>query len=421
MTLSSYLSSLSLGSTIQTRLNAACQEEEQNELERLQRMVQQVTMAEIDTVSTVSIHNAPSERKVEVRENITGVALAISTMVANYSLCFPIVAARHRLQALPTLHSYKRDTPLYGLRSILYTYKLGGIRRLYPGFGLGLIGQSISATYESTVNQTMTHAIASANKANKSVLAGLMSLFTKELILLINIPLYPLYRNALILRVQSNSDTTRVVIHNFRDFIKLYSEELCCFWPASPHSRHVLSVFLPSCIVNVLTEKILIYIYRSIYQKFSNESVSTKTATELNSSESPTANNSSKKKKELTVLHTFYPEIACGVISSIFTRVLSYPIDTIIFKLMIQDSGVLRINTTYAGFFDCIRRTWYEEGGWKAFYPGWGIGLLEATMGYLILETSWWVYQAIEWKLQTPGSSDTRAVRKARKLKERLV
>lgn len=66
MTLSAYLGLLSLGSTIQTRSNTGCQEEEEaeeEELDTLRRMTQSITLAEIDTVSTVSTHNAPSERR----------------------------------------------------------------------------------------------------------------------------------------------------------------------------------------------------------------------------------------------------------------------------------------------------------------------------------------------------------------------
>lgn len=63
MTLSAYLGLLSLGSTIQTRSSAECQEEEEQELNGLRRMSQFISHAEIDTVSTVSTHNAPSERK----------------------------------------------------------------------------------------------------------------------------------------------------------------------------------------------------------------------------------------------------------------------------------------------------------------------------------------------------------------------
>lgn len=63
MTLSAYLGSLSLGAPIQTRANAEYQEEEREEIIELQRMAQHIVAAEIDTVSTVSIHNAPSEKK----------------------------------------------------------------------------------------------------------------------------------------------------------------------------------------------------------------------------------------------------------------------------------------------------------------------------------------------------------------------
>ncbi len=63
MTLSAYLGLLSLGSTIQTRLNAECQEEEEQQLNELRRMAQCISQAEIDTVSTVSTQNAPSERR----------------------------------------------------------------------------------------------------------------------------------------------------------------------------------------------------------------------------------------------------------------------------------------------------------------------------------------------------------------------
>lgn len=63
MTLSAYLGLLSLGSTIQTRSSAENQHEEEHELNALRRMAQSIARAEIDTVSTVSVHNAPSERK----------------------------------------------------------------------------------------------------------------------------------------------------------------------------------------------------------------------------------------------------------------------------------------------------------------------------------------------------------------------
>lgn len=319
-------------------------------------------------------------------------------MVANYSLSFPIVAARHRLQAVSSIKSYERDTPLYGMKMIYYTYKNGGVRRLYPGFGLGLMGQTIGSSYESGVNQVMSSVIVSANTVSKP-LGTLMTLLTRGLGLLINAPLYPLYRNALILRVQSES--TNRIINNFRDFVKLYRRDLKAFLPSNPHHKQILISFIPSFIWNMIFDKILTYLHRSMFRAFSNHET--------------------KGKKESTVLHTFYPEMACGVISSIVGRIISYPVDTVIFKLMVQGTGILLNETDYKGFFDCVKRTYNEEGGWKAFYPGWGIGVLEVVMTYIILEAAWMGYRGAQWNLHARGSSDTIAVRQARKLRERLL
>lgn len=342
----------------------------------------------------------------EVKETISGVMLAIGSMIANYTLCFPIVAARHSLQALPIKNSFQRDTPMYGASKLYYTYRYGGVRRLYPGFGLGLLGQAISASYESIVSQIVSILSAVAVKINFPLYIA-TRVAEKILILAINAPLYPLYRNALILRVQSNSDMSRIVIRNHRDFFHLYRHNLNSF--RSPRNIH--SAFIPSCILNILTENLLAYIYRRIFNSFAVLDLS-----------AAKKNNSNNSKKDSTVLHTFYPEIACGIISSIVTRTASYPIDTILFKLMIQDTGVLKVNTDYLGFFDCLKRT-YLEGGWKAFYPGWGIGVLEIGMGYVVLEASWLAYRAVQWCLSSVDDNDnnTRTVKKARKLRQRLL
>ncbi|CEJ04513.1 hypothetical protein RMCBS344292_18471 [Rhizopus microsporus] len=397
MTLSAYLGLLSIGSTIQTRSVVDNQEEEEREVQRIRLLSEAIANAEVDIVSTVSTHHAPLEHK-EVKENISGVVLAIGSMVANYTLCFPIVAARHSLQALPVKNSFERDTPRYGAMKLYYTYKYGGIRRLYPGFGLGLLGQSISASYESIIGQ-ITSSL--TTKQTNFLLYAATKAVGKLLSLLMNVPLYPLYRNALILRIQSDSSISRIIIRNRHDFIRAYKQNLSDF-----HSLRTVPIgFLPSCILNILTENLLVYIYKYSFKLFMEESKRSDTA-----------------KKEATVLHTFYPEIACGVVSSIITRTLSYPVDTILFKLMVQDSGVLKVNTHYSGFFDCVRKT-YAEGGWKAFYPGWGIGLLEITMGYFVLEASWLAYRLTYWCLSPNHDDDQnmRTVKKARKLQERLL
>lgn len=89
--------------------------------------------------------------KIETHERIAGGALTIGTVVTNYALCFPVVVARHRLQSFPSRDSWQRDTPLYCARYMLETRRVHGLSSLYTGFGLGLLGQAITATYESFV------------------------------------------------------------------------------------------------------------------------------------------------------------------------------------------------------------------------------------------------------------------------------
>jgi hypothetical protein len=80
------------------------------------------------------------------------------------------------------------------LRERWILYHSCGIRRLYPSFGLGLIGQTLSATSESGLSQVMAGVIAKANKSNRWLWTALATILSKGLALAINMPLYPLYR-----------------------------------------------------------------------------------------------------------------------------------------------------------------------------------------------------------------------------------
>ncbi|KAI9009995.1 mitochondrial carrier domain-containing protein [Phycomyces nitens] len=242
-----------------------------------------------------------------------------TTIIKNSDYPEQRVVARHRYQAFPAYYSAGKDTPWKSARFLWSIAKRDGIRALYPGFGLGLVGQAVAAAYELTLSEFFQSTVV----------------------------------------------------------------------PATAH------LGLP---------------WRFLIQ-----------AVERRSRRREDRSNSKPKRDDVAMLNTFYPEIACGVASSILARAISYPIDTVMFKLMLQDSGVHKINTTYRGFFDCVYRTWRDEGGIKAFYVGWGAGVLEIVAGYLILEASWLAYRAVEWKLGThPSGDDHRMIRKARRLRDRL-
>ncbi|KAF7732166.1 hypothetical protein EC973_006421 [Apophysomyces ossiformis] len=128
---------------------------EQQDLDRRREMNDAVANAEVDIVSSISQQRGLTEPK-ETAENIAGVTLAIGAMVANYTLCFPIVVARHRVQALPAAYrNIYIDSPLGFCQALQTNYRQYGLRAMYPGFGLGMFGQAISAIYESLVNEVV--------------------------------------------------------------------------------------------------------------------------------------------------------------------------------------------------------------------------------------------------------------------------
>lgn len=267
----------------------------------------------------------------------------------------------------------------------------------------------------------------------------------------ISIPLYPFYRNALILRVQPASPVR--LITSVKDFVRLYKTELARFIgvAAAAGSRRrppLISVFVPSCILNYVTESMLMFLYKRMHRIFmfssspnnhshhhhprrrdwarrraavrralaaveEQEQQRTGTATSASSAYNPELDSmaeqiltSRNNKEERSILRTYYPEIAAGIISSMIARAIIYPVDTVLFKLMLQDTGLLVPSSSsmqyyYDGFFDCVLRTWRDEGGWRAFCPGWGAGVLEIVLGYAVLEASWLAYRIFDWRLSS--------------------
>ncbi|KAI9498949.1 hypothetical protein BDB00DRAFT_327331 [Zychaea mexicana] len=396
----------------------------------------------------------------------------MGTMVANYILCFPIVVARHRLQAFPI--PGRSDSPLAFVCSFRRMYRTRGLPSMYSGIGFGLLSQAVTGAYDSYYGKPRG--------------TGILPFVTKTCLGTgLFVLLYPFYRSALIVRVQAAG--THKLIRGVKDFIFSYTHCLARFFTFRriSHSQqqqqqplHILSVFIPSCLTQILTEKLLLFLYQRIYPFVSfrkpfnswssrrsrllqqqqqnhhhrrsrrhavedsrialestlladldptgvvggsgnivNPSSAAAAAAVAATSSSSGGSSSGRRREDAKLLRTFYPEMVSGIASSIITRAISFPVDTVVFKLMLQDTGMQPIPTYYTGFFDCVKQTWME-GGWKAFFPGWGGLVVEIVVSYLVLEGSWMVYRAADWKLSTYPSQEPRSVRKARHLRERM-
>lgn len=281
----------------------------------------------------------------------------------------------------------------------------------------------------------------------------------------VHIPLYPLYRNALIVRVQLAG--THQPIKGIKDFALSYKHDLKRFLSPFSGPLPLISVFLPSCLLHVVTEKLLLFLYKRIlpiatsspnhHRHKSSTRSSSRTHQRVARSRRQAAiietdsgtriattggsnfmivpepgtemerqlmtrqqHRHHNQQTEMTVLRTFYPEVVCGIVSSLIVRIVSYPLDTILFRLMLQDSGIQPKQTHFTGFFDCVKHIWYNEGGWRAFFPGWGGGVIEILMSYLVLEGSWLMYRLVDWKIQGYPEYEPRSVRKVRDIRERM-
>ncbi|KAI8064617.1 mitochondrial carrier domain-containing protein [Gongronella butleri] len=323
--------------------------------------------------------------KVKHKETMTGIIVAIGTMMANYVVCFPIVVSRHTSQALSTASSWQYDTPVYCFRVLHNKYQQHGMRSLYSGFGLGLLGQALTSTYETGLSRLFARVWGKPRAAHPRSAQWLY----QGLRLLIHIPLYPLFRTALILRVQSADDA---LISSAGDFLRHYRDDLARFWNVGGTGLTLWSTFVPFCLFNVVTEKAMLVIYKRIYRAWTRKVKKDENSDDKEDDIDEKADQEYHHHDEgadASLRHMYYPEIACGMLSSIVTRTLCYPSDTIIFKLMIQGTGFT--TQTYAGVMDCATQM-YRAGGVLAFFPGWGAVVLELAAGYLILEASWWVY-----------------------------
>ncbi|KAF9113595.1 hypothetical protein BGX27_001243, partial [Mortierella sp. AM989] len=83
-----------------------------------------------------------------------------------------------------------------------------------------------------------------------------------------------------------------------------------------------------------------------------------------------------------TLLQEFYPEMVCAMTSSMITRVLLYPLDTVASRVSAQGGsfpGIGLAPTRYSGFWDCWVRSIRPEGGGI-------VGLYSGVVDCIIIE-----------------------------------
>ncbi|KAF9576581.1 hypothetical protein EC968_006928 [Mortierella alpina] len=111
---------------------------------------------------------------------------------------------------------------------------------------------------------------------------------------------------------------------------------------------------------------------------------------------------SSTTPRSPTLLQEFYPEMVCAMTSSMITRVLLYPLDTVASRVTAQGAifpGIGAAPTPYSGFWDCwIKSIRPEGGGLLGLYSGvLDCIIVEAMVRWLVLEGTWFAHMVIKW------------------------
>ncbi|KAG0273856.1 hypothetical protein BGZ95_010338 [Linnemannia exigua] len=103
-----------------------------------------------------------------------------------------------------------------------------------------------------------------------------------------------------------------------------------------------------------------------------------------------------------TLLQEFYPEMVCAMTSSMITRVLLYPLDTVASRVSAQGGsfpGIGMAPTLYSGFWDCWTKSLRPEGGglWGLYSGVVDCIVVEAMVRWIVLEGTWFAHLAIKW------------------------
>ncbi|CAO3568127.1 unnamed protein product [Mortierella alpina] len=468
--------------------------------------------AERDILGTTVYLPAPSVRD-DSTESKTSLFLVVTSLTLNNVGCYPFFGIRDRHQVFPKL--FPLTSPRSSFEYLQQVYRSQGLLGIWYGMPCSMICHTCTIFYEAFLNSIVGRF---RQRSRKVLPKALIYLSTRIIEFLLYIPLYPLLRNSLLLRMDSRAGpwpTNTSYLYLLRSFFVDYVHDLIGLFYRRGRSPSILplhSTVLPSYVLNLVFEIIQTWIFRWIYPRLvpasffsrkksrsaqrppppilttgrspvnagapspstsssssSSPSSSTSlsapasaatrratrerrhrrpqnqqqqrlnqeqqavadghmtavTATDISatimaamptvSSNSPSSTmlavNQARKGLQYfsstaplnpTLLQEFYPEMVCAMTSSMITRVLLYPLDTVASRVTAQGAffpGIGAAPTPYSGFWDCwIKSIRPEGGGLLGLYSGvLDCIIVEAMVRWLVLEGTWFAHMVIKW------------------------
>ncbi|KAF9133404.1 hypothetical protein BGW39_009827 [Mortierella sp. 14UC] len=475
------------------------EEQHQAAIEKILARQRVLADAERDILGTTVYLPAPNVRD-EAAENKSGFILVVTSLTLNNIGCYPFFGIRDRHQVFPKL--FPETSPRSSFQYLQNVYRSQGVLGIWYGMPCSMICHTCTIFYEAFLNSI----IGRLRKRSRKILPKpLIDLSTRIVEFLLYIPLYPLLRNSLLLRMDSRTGPwpgNASYLYLLRYFFVDYVHDLIGLFYSRGRSPSILPLYstvLPSYVLNFLFEIIQTWIFRWIYpqlvpasffnrkrssksssirhpqhpppllsamprgtsaspasgangntssssrarrngrhqspqqqtqqqqnqQAVTDGSMTAVTANEISatimaampsvSSSSPTTTTlavnrarrglrylSAASPKNPTLLQEFYPEMVCAMTSSMITRVLLYPLDTVASRVSVQGGsfpGIGMAPTPYSGIWDCWTKSLKPEGGglWGLYSGVVDCIVVEAMVRWIVLEGTWFAHLAIKW------------------------
>ncbi|KAK9723384.1 hypothetical protein K7432_001991 [Basidiobolus ranarum] len=324
-----------------------------------------VQHVENEILASIGFYNTPNENK-EQYENILGLTSAVTSLVSSSFLSYPFISIRNRHQVFPTRYpSLAKQHPFHNLNILKDLIRKEGLKSLWIGYGAGLLCQSAFVIYEAGCNVVSVKG--NQLKSKSTIPRRVWDLGIAGMHFLLYIPLYPFYRTSVLLRL-GGYDSRLVTKKSELSSIKKLTVD---FWLTLFHPE-VGRIPWTTLISAYIHHYIFDYIQAVCHLRFCRMLLSTK-----------------KSNKRETMLHSFFPELVCVVGSHLLARLITYPMETIVYSLIAQDANLS--TTKYSGLFHCALSI-LRERGWKGLYLGMNGFLSEACVSWTVLEGTYYIY-----------------------------
>lgn len=331
----------------------------------------------LNSISKGSVNSAQEENW----KRLVGFSLGLGSLYFQEVLSYPIIVVRRQCQVNHTALKYHL-TPFTVFQFMLKIQRKQGIGALWKGWGSSCVVQGFIITTEIGISELL-HLPRDLSKEEQSTAT---SVIKHQFLKCLAIPLtLPFYSASLVDSVQSyQMGESRSLLLFFKDvFYRLAG------WYSSRGHGRLLPMY--SLIAPTLLHGMLHYILKSFIEK---------TIIKFGQ---PVGKKVDEDEIAINAGKLYYTQLLAGFLSSLFTDLLLFPLETVVNRLHVQGTrtiiddtdngvGVVPLCTNYEGMADCVTSICRDEGP-AALYKGLGALFIQYVLQALILKVTKTIYK----------------------------